>query len=110
MAGKRKKVILVTGKGSSWYEQAIFIVNEGCSSLPADMVKEAENIIKRYIASGGGKEEPFSAYKKNMPENNAKLKKEKTKTNSLSVNHIINFALIMCMVLVGFLIYMVFKL
>ena len=43
-----KKVILVSGGSSNWYEQAIFIVKDKKSRLPIDIVKEAENIIKKY--------------------------------------------------------------
>lgn len=102
-----KKVILVSGKGSNWYEQAIFIINEDCKKMPMDMVKEAENIIKKYIELDiNKKNESFTAYKKNMP-----MKKTKAKrNNNEKVNTILNIAITLCLVMVCFLIYLVFKL
>lgn len=48
---ENKRVILITGDASRWYEQAIFIVKKNISqrSLPSDLVKEAEGIIESYM-------------------------------------------------------------
>lgn len=101
-----KKVILISGKNSNWYEQAIFIINEDCRKMPVDMVKEAEKIIKKYIEQGDNKKlDSFSAYKKNMPEKKMKIQKNK----STSVESIINIALGLCGIMICFLIYLVFK-
>jgi len=57
-----RKVIMITGDKSKWYEQAIFIVNKNSpkESLPADIVKEAELIIDSYLA---GKKHSFAQKK-----------------------------------------------
>lgn len=101
-----KRVILISGRNSGWYEQAIFIINENCKKMPVDMVKEAENIIKKYIESTNKKGELFSAYKTNTPEK--KLKNKKDYSNKM--NSILNAVLILCAVMICFLIYLVFKL
>lgn len=46
-----KRVILITGDNSKWYEQAIFIVRKSSEqSMPSiDFVKEAEKIIQCYM-------------------------------------------------------------
>lgn len=120
MSERKKKVILVSGKKSGWYEQAIFIVNEG-NRLPVDMVKEAENIIRKYIAAGGDKKDNiYEKYKNNMKnkkrsniDESAKNEKQysipKTGVNA-AANTAANIAIAFCMVLICFLMYMVFKL
>jgi len=51
MQEDNKKVIMIDGKNSEWYEKAIFImrgdVNTG--SKPVDFINEAEKIISSYI-------------------------------------------------------------
>jgi len=46
-----KKVILISGDRTKWYEQAIFIMNKDMQAraLPADIVGEAEQIIDCYL-------------------------------------------------------------
>ncbi len=101
-----KKVILISGRDSGWYEQAIFIINENCKKMPMDMVKEAEKIIKRYIDSRCDKKHDFSySYKKNTAE-----KRVGSKKKSCTMNSILNAVLILCAVMICFLIYLVFKL
>lgn len=48
---ENKRVILITGGASKWYEQAIFIVKKNVpqKSLPLDFVREAEGIIESYL-------------------------------------------------------------
>ena len=73
-----KKVIMITGDKSKWYEQAIFIVNKNSpkESLPNDIVKEAEQIIDCYLA---GKKYAVSTKKQlwASPSKTAKNKKKK---------------------------------
>ncbi|MDR1209465.1 MAG: hypothetical protein LBK41_04025 [Clostridiales bacterium] len=51
---KEKRVILVAGDNSKWFDQAIFIVRKALppSALPVDFVVAAENIVAEYIATG----------------------------------------------------------
>lgn len=112
-----KKVILISGGGSNWYEQAIFIIKDKGPRLPVDMVKEAENIIKRYIADNKLKEaykpfKPNNGFENkvgslNKPQNN-KIKQVKKATKQ--TNFILNMAIVLCMALICCLIYLVFKL
>lgn len=44
-----KKVILINGDKSKWYEQAIFIINEKEENVPKNIVFEAEKIINEYV-------------------------------------------------------------
>jgi len=46
-----KRVILITGDQSKWYEQAIFIVRKNAMDAagPTDFIKEAESIISNYM-------------------------------------------------------------
>lgn len=50
MNGK-KRVILISGDKTKWYEQAIFIVKPGADKgdIPTDFVAEAEKIINEYL-------------------------------------------------------------
>lgn len=46
------RVIMVDGKGSGWYEKAIFILadqREGEKEIPDSIVKRAENIVESYL-------------------------------------------------------------
>lgn len=121
-----KKVILVSGGGSNWYEQAIFIVKDKNSRLPIDIVKEAENIIKKYIADNKlndiykSNKLPRPDIKDNVKNNLDKAKsfnKEKNKAyksknvskTASQTNFILNTAIVLCMVLICCLMYLVFK-
>ena len=46
-----KRVILITGDHTKWYEQAIFIVRKTAMNTAAhtDFIKEAEQIISNYM-------------------------------------------------------------
>jgi hypothetical protein len=48
---ENKRVVLITGSSSKWYEQAIFIIRKdaGRKAPPTDFVKEAESIIDNYM-------------------------------------------------------------
>jgi len=54
-----ERVILVSGDGRKWFEQAIFIVRKGClkSEMPRDLISEAERIVNGYLSSLGGNRE-----------------------------------------------------
>jgi len=53
---ENKRVVLITGDSSKWYEQAIFIIKKdaGRRALPSDLVKEAEGIIDDYMKTLAG--------------------------------------------------------
>ena len=45
-----RRVILIKGDGSKWYDEVIFIVKSG-AEVPTSPVLEAERIVRNYIAS-----------------------------------------------------------
>lgn len=49
---ENKRVVLITGGQSKWYEQAIFIIKKNApqENVPGDLIKEAEMIIDRYMS------------------------------------------------------------
>jgi len=51
MTGKTERVILIKGDATKWYNQAIFIVNQGTpqEKMPVNFVAEAEKIINSYL-------------------------------------------------------------
>ena len=46
---KDKKVIMINGESSEWYEQAIFIVKNNGYTPAINFVSEAEKIINDYV-------------------------------------------------------------
>lgn len=74
---KNKKVILVNGNGSKWYEQAIFIVNKNEANVPKNIVFEAEKIINEYL----NKNYPDKKY----PNNISNVYNNKLKNNVSSI-------------------------
>jgi hypothetical protein len=48
---ENKRVVLITGNQSKWYEQAIFVIRKdaGRKPPPKDFVREAESIIDNYM-------------------------------------------------------------
>ncbi len=51
MQEDNKKVIMIDGKNSEWYEKAIFIMrgDVNTDNKPVDFINEAEKIINSYI-------------------------------------------------------------
>ena len=48
-----KRVILIKGDKTKWYEEAIFIVKPGAPQIQSfDYVSEAEAILSRYVETG----------------------------------------------------------
>lgn len=75
-----KKVILINGKNSNWYEQAIFIINKKEKTLPKNLVKEAEKIINKHL-------------RKKYPNKNIKVRSNK-KNNIKYLNSLLNVCII----------------
>ncbi|MCL2377900.1 MAG: hypothetical protein FWC77_02125 [Defluviitaleaceae bacterium] len=55
-----ERVVVIKGNGSSWYSQAVFILNPGVKEkeVPIDFVAEAEKIIYDYMAKKNGSTMP----------------------------------------------------
>lgn len=89
-----KKVILINGNGSKWYEQAIFIVNDTEHKVPKNIVFEAEKIINEYL----NKKYPSNV--SNVYNNSTyhssslkTLKKSKTKKSNKNLNKYLNISI-----------------
>lgn len=79
-----KKVIMVNGESSKWYEQAIFIVKDENQNIVPEanyLVSEAEKIINNY----------FQETKKSK-------KNERGSREALSLNIILNICITICSV------------
>ncbi|MBR1736292.1 MAG: hypothetical protein IJ736_04660 [Firmicutes bacterium] len=102
MDENNKKVIMVDGNGSKWFEKAIFIVGEG-RSVPNDILTEAEMIINNYFqkkyknhAQNGGRE---NYYDKNYYDKRTNVKKKAKKWNFGPIDAIMLFSMLLCIVL-----------
>ncbi len=85
-----RKVILIKGDSSNWYDEVIFIV-KGNASVPQSPAAEAENIIKRYMAA---------KYKNGMSVKKITDRSNKNKRMIRKRNKRINKAVDICLILV----------
>ncbi len=96
MKEDNKKIIMVDGKQSEWYEKAIFIMRGDINTenKKVDFVKEAEKIINSYMIKNSYISEKSSSI----------IKSRETKKSGLSnreLNIILNVALILSLILLG---------
>jgi predicted protein tyrosine phosphatase len=86
-----KRVILITGDQSKWYEQAIFIVRKNnCASFAAaDLIAEAESIVSNYVGAAGAAPSPAAAEKIPPP---ARAKKRRRTALDTLINTLLVFA------------------
>jgi len=77
MSANDKRVILISGDSTKWYEQAIFILRRGQSkdAVPKDFIGEAEGIVHAYLNGGNttaaqafSPAPPLSAVSPNRPQ------------------------------------------
>lgn len=117
----KKRVILIKGDQTKWFEQAIFILRSDIdkTAFPKNFAAEAQKIIDDYIKKTNGintpiKKNQFSAYtKQNMPPNspinknnkNASLKNKKTIKNKTVNTFFINTMLAFSILLIGAILY-----
>ena len=47
-----KRVILIPGDKSAWFDQAIFIIRPKATNIPIDFVAAAEAIVSQYLETG----------------------------------------------------------
>ena len=67
-----KRVILITGDNSKWYEQAIFIVRKTAApAAQTDLLREAELIVSGYMDGYGHTPAVINAAKKAAPDKTA---------------------------------------
>ena len=107
---EKKKVILINGNKSNWYDQIIFIVKESNQeNVPKNLVLEAEKIISDYIA----KKYNNTNINKSIPNPNAKQDikpniKAKNKKNLKIYNNILNISIICTITFICFLLYQIY--
>lgn len=106
-----KKVILINGTNSNWYEQVIFILKPNKENkVPINLVNEAEKIINEYMALKYSDKNkyinPFE-YKNNKDNKNIKNVKNNSvkKINKSLFNYILNISIFCCIILIGVLLY-----
>ena len=102
MKEDNKKIIMVDGKQSEWYEKAIFIMRSDINTenKKVDFVKEAEKIINSYMVK--------NSY---ISESSSLVKSKEIKKRGLSnkeLNIILNIALILSLILLAITVYNVF--
>ncbi len=99
MKEDNKKVIMVDGKRSEWYEKAIFIMRSDINTdnKPIDFVNEAEKIINSYMV------------KSTLKINEIKNKQKSIKvTKNTNLNLILNICLLLSVILLGITVYRFF--
>jgi hypothetical protein len=94
-----KKVIMVDGKRSEWYEKAIFIMRSDINigNKPVDFVSEAEKIINSYMTK---KVDTVSTTKS--------ITKKINVYNSKRITVILNICLLLSTILLGITLLKVF--
>ncbi len=102
----KKRVILINGDDTKWYEQAIFIVKKDVDGamVPVDFVSEAEKIINDYMKTKNIPN-PYAAYQKQI----SKQPKKMRKTVNGAVDFILNGAMLLSCVLLAAVLYNFFK-
>ena len=105
-----KKIILIKGGKSGWFEQAIFILKDKGQrkNMPKNFVEEAEKIINNYMIkkySNGTKLN--SAYSQTKPKHSRQEIKTDAKKRGKRKKYdkILNISVILCCVLIGLILY-----
>ena len=100
MQENNKKIIMVDGKQSEWYEKAIFIMRSDINTenKTVDFVKEAEKIINSYMLKTSS-----AITQKSSTITDKRVKKSGLSNKELNI--ILNIALILSLILLGITIY-----
>ena len=105
----KKKVILVNGNGSKWYEQAIFIINKHDANIPQNIVFEAEKIINEYINKKYPSNTNIYNNSKALIYNEAKTKpKNLSKNKNKKLNNYLNLTIFCTLCIIICLAYLIF--
>lgn len=109
---EKKKVILINGNKSNWYDQVIFIVKENNQeNIPRNLVLEAEKIINDYMSKKYNStstttninhiQKPITSTKQPTPKHNNKKKLK-------FYNNILNVSIFCTIVFICFLLYQIY--
>lgn len=99
---ENKKVILIKGSKSRWFEQAIFIMKDKSNrkDFPKNFVAEAEKIINDYMMKKYSSENDLiAAYSTSCP------KTKNVKKQNKKYDKILNISIVLCCVFIGFILY-----
>ena len=107
---EKKKVILINGDKSNWYDQVIFIVKENKEeNMPKNLVLEAEKIINEYISKKYNKTNVYTQSKSyNVNEDNKQKVKHSNKKNIKMYNNILNVSIVCTIVFICYLLYQIY--
>lgn len=94
-----RKVILIKGDGSKWYDEVIFIVKNN-AEVPTSPVMEAEKIVRNYIASR------YSNMKYLNKKNDVKKDKKVSNINNAKINKAIDICLILVLIALAILVFL----
>lgn len=110
----KKKVILINGNSSNWYEQVIFIVKEQNQQIiPKNLAKEAEKIINEYMAKKYNSTNIIKnkiANKHQEPPKPPKPPKPNNVINSKKIkfyNNVLNVSIVCTLVFICYLLYQI---
>ena len=101
---EKKKIILIKGGKSRWFEQAIFILKdkEKVTNMPKNFVEEAEKIINNYMIRNYSPESSVtSVYTKAQKAGQALPKRAKKK----KYDKLLNVSIILCCIFIGLILY-----
>nr|WP_317358683.1 hypothetical protein [uncultured Tyzzerella sp.] len=102
---KKKKVILINGDKSNWYEQVIFIIKDNKeNNVPKNLVLEAEKIINEYMS----KKYNSTNIDKIPPNNIKKTYNVKNKKSLKFYNNILNVSIICTIAFICYLLYQIY--
>ena len=106
----KKKVILVNGDISKWYEQVIFIVKEKRENkIPENLVLEAERIINEHISQKYNNKLEDNIQQTDIKYKKSNLKgKQKSKKNIKFYNNILNISIFFTFALICYLLYQIY--
>lgn len=107
---ENKKIILIKGDNSNWYEQAIFIMRTDIApkNVPVDFVLEAEKIINNYM-----QKQLKSISKPEKKAISAQCETIKNENKSIdcilkgnkNINYILNICIVLCCILLAVILY-----
>lgn len=107
----KKKVILINGNSSNWYEQVIFIVKEQNQQIiPKNLAKEAEKIINEYMAKKYNSTNVTKNKTVNKQQEIIKQPKQNNVINTKKIkfyNNILNVSIVCTLVFICYLLYQI---
>lgn len=96
----KKKVILINGNNSKWYEQVIFIVkDQKTNNIPKNLVLEAEKIINEYM------DKKYNTNCIQAVKNNTE---NKNKNKIKFYNNLLNISIFLTIIFICFLLYQIY--